>query len=133
MLWSLLYWRHIYNENIQANRKTSNDAQQRSGVSHGFVEAKTTYLTALLQDAWTLLRVASPVAVINLVGDYYLIIAKGLGVVGVGSTFLQLYTTTLLLIIKHLNHIQQLAMHSVQRRHYAVLVRLTMSQCTIWL
>ena len=55
-------------------------------MSHGIVEPKTTYLTALLQDAWTPLKVASAVAVINLAGDYYLIIVKGLGVVGAGIT-----------------------------------------------
>lgn len=38
------------------------------------------------QDAWTPLKVAGAVAVINLAGDYYLIICKGLGVVGAGIT-----------------------------------------------
>ena len=38
------------------------------------------------QDAWTPLKVAGAVAVINLAGDYYLIIQKGLGVVGAGIT-----------------------------------------------
>ena len=39
-----------------------------------------------LQDAWTPLKVAGAVAVLNLAGDYYLIICKGLGVVGAGIT-----------------------------------------------
>ncbi len=45
-----------------------------------------TYAMAALQDAWTPLKVAGAVAVINLAGDYYLIIQKGLGVVGAGIT-----------------------------------------------
>ena len=39
-----------------------------------------------LQDAWTPLKVATAVAAINLAGDYYLIIHKGLGVLGAGIT-----------------------------------------------
>ncbi|KAL0055499.1 hypothetical protein WJX82_001214 [Trebouxia sp. C0006] len=38
------------------------------------------------QDAWTPLKVASAVAIINLAGDYYLIIQRGLGVIGAGIT-----------------------------------------------
>ena len=41
---------------------------------------------AALQDAWTPLKVASAVAIINLAGDYYLIIQRGLGVIGAGIT-----------------------------------------------
>ena len=41
---------------------------------------------ASLQDAWTPLKVVGAVAVINLAGDYWLIIQKGLGAVGAGIT-----------------------------------------------
>ena len=41
---------------------------------------------ASLQDAWTPLKVTGAIAVINLAGDYWLIIQKGLGVVGAGIT-----------------------------------------------
>lgn len=73
--------------------KTGNSQGRLTNVPHAEVchnellpEPFVTVCCAALQDAWTPLKVASAVAIINLAGDYYLIIQRGLGVIGAGIT-----------------------------------------------